>query len=58
MDRVLVANDDTYKLLQHLDLANSPKVGQESAIENFVARLLIRGTREDAESFSITRPFP
>ncbi|KAI9466149.1 hypothetical protein BJY52DRAFT_1107178, partial [Lactarius psammicola] len=32
--------DDTYKLLHYLDLAQTPKVGQEAAVDNFAARLL------------------
>ena len=40
MDRALARDDDTYKLLHYLDLVQNPKVGQESAVDNFAARLL------------------
>ena len=39
-DRTLAPDDDTYKLLHYLDLAQHPKVGQEAAVDNFAARLL------------------
>jgi hypothetical protein len=39
-DRALAPDDDTYKLLHYLDLAQNPKVGQEAAVDNFAARLL------------------
>ncbi|OBZ66235.1 hypothetical protein A0H81_13720 [Grifola frondosa] len=39
-DRALAPDDDTYKLLHHLDLAQNPKAGQEAAIDTFTARLL------------------
>lgn len=39
-DRTLAPDDDTYKLLHYLDLAQNPKVGQEAAVDNFAARLL------------------
>lgn len=35
------ANDeDTYKLLHHLDLAHDPKIGQEAAVDSFAQKLL------------------
>lgn len=39
-DRALAPDDDTYKLLHYLDLAQNPKVGQETSVDNFAARLL------------------
>lgn len=39
-DRALATDDDTYKLLHYLDLAQNPKVGQEAVVDNFAARLL------------------
>jgi hypothetical protein len=33
-------DDDTYKLLHYLDLAQNPKVGQEAVVDNFAAKLL------------------
>ncbi len=38
--RLLASDDDTYKLLHYLDLAQNPRVGQEAAVDNFAARLL------------------
>ena len=36
-----LANDeDTYKLLHHLDLAHDPKMGQEAAVDSFAEKLL------------------
>ncbi|PSR74748.1 hypothetical protein PHLCEN_2v9627 [Hermanssonia centrifuga] len=39
------ADDDTYRLLRHLDIAHSPKAGQEAATNVFAQKLLetVRG---------------
>ncbi|KAJ7731490.1 hypothetical protein B0H16DRAFT_1583442 [Mycena metata] len=39
-DRTDATDDDTYKLLHHLDLAHMPKVGQEAAVDLFAEKLL------------------
>ncbi|KAK2467959.1 hypothetical protein APHAL10511_000254 [Amanita phalloides] len=40
-ERALAPDDDTYKLLFHLNLTQNPKVGQEAAVDDtFAARLL------------------
>lgn len=39
-DRALAPDDDTYKLLQHLDLAQNFKLSQKAAVDDFTARLL------------------
>lgn len=33
-DRTFVSDDDTYKLLHYLDLAQNPKVGQEAVVDS------------------------
>lgn len=39
-DRAFAPDEDTYKLLHYLDLAQNPKIGEESVVDSFVARLL------------------
>jgi hypothetical protein len=39
-DRIDAPDDDTYRLLHFLDLAHSPKVGQEAAVDLFAEKLL------------------
>ncbi|KAJ6508025.1 hypothetical protein C8R47DRAFT_1100338 [Mycena vitilis] len=39
-DRINAPDDDTYRLLHFLDLAHSPKVGQEAAVDLFAEKLL------------------
>ncbi|KAJ7484046.1 hypothetical protein B0H11DRAFT_1196636 [Mycena galericulata] len=39
-DRTDATDNDTYKLLRHLDLAYMPKVGQEAAVALFAKKLL------------------
>ena len=39
-DRFRAPDDDTYKLLHYLDLAQNPKIGQEAVVDSFMARLL------------------
>ncbi|KAJ7720743.1 hypothetical protein DFH07DRAFT_946978 [Mycena maculata] len=38
-DRTNATDNDTYKLLHHLDLAHMPKVGQEAAVDLFAEKL-------------------
>ena len=44
----LAPDDDTYKLLHYLDLAQNPKIGQEAVVDSLTARRW--GTRQDTES--------
>ncbi|KAJ6471200.1 hypothetical protein DFH09DRAFT_1220454 [Mycena vulgaris] len=39
-DRIKVPDDDTYRLLHFLDLAHTPNVGQEAAVDLFIEKLL------------------
>jgi len=39
-DRTYAHDNETKKLLHYLDLALDPKVGQETAVDNFAAKLL------------------
>ncbi|KAJ7474856.1 hypothetical protein FB451DRAFT_1246845 [Mycena latifolia] len=39
-DRAVAPDTDTYKLLHHLDLAHTPKIGQEAAVVLFAEKVL------------------
>ncbi|KAJ7212538.1 hypothetical protein GGX14DRAFT_564293 [Mycena pura] len=58
-DRSNATDDETHKLLHHLDLAHTPKDGQEAAVDVFVQQLLSRlGYTESRRIIMIGQALP
>lgn len=54
-DRQNAPDNETRKLLHYLDLALDPKVGHESAVDNFAAKLLEKLEYDDGERIIFVR---
>ena len=58
-DREHAADGETRKLLHYLDLVLDPQIGQEAAVDNFVAKLLEKLGYDEGHRITFTRrPLP